>query len=232
VLDPNFGPVITTTIRQGDALDEDGSEGRGFYLQDAGYPSFLSWVAESANALAVLKRAGRLVRTLIRQRLLGDTNFSSEIQEFIGGQLSSTTVPLLGMGRDLPDGHLSLKTDKRGVPRLINDWNLKTSRTYFDSLKQTMKDMAGALDGKFIVNPSWMLNRVITVHPLGGCPMGRNDREGVVNSYGEVFNNKNLYVTDGSILPGPNGPNPALTIAAIANRAADHIIENHKPKSV
>ncbi|MFA0964838.1 GMC oxidoreductase [Roseivirga sp. BDSF3-8] len=231
VLNPNHGPVITTTIRKGDSLDEDGSEGRGFYLQDAGYPSFLSWVAESVNTLATVKRTIRLMKSLVMRRLIGDTNFSSEIQEFIGGRLSSTTVPLLGMGRDFPDGTLNIVKDKRGVPRLVNDWHIKTSQTYFDSLKKTMKDMARALDGKFIVNPTWMLKRVITVHPLGGCPMGRSCEEGVVDSYGEVFNYDKLYVTDGSILPGPSGPNPALTIAAVADRSADSIIEKYKSKN-
>jgi cholesterol oxidase len=63
------------------------------------------------------------------------------------------------------------------------------------------------------------------VHPLGGCPMGRNEREGVVDSYGEVFNHPGLYVADGSVMPGPVGPNPSLTIAALADRFATRILE-------
>jgi cholesterol oxidase len=43
-----------------------------------------------------------------------------------------------------------------------------------------------------------------------------------------VFNYPGLYITDGSIVPGPVGPNPSLTIAAIANRCAESIIENLK----
>ena len=37
-----------------------------------------------------------------------------------------------------------------------------------------------------------------------------------------------LYVVDGSVMPGPVGPNPSLTVAAISDRAADHIIDQHK----
>jgi cholesterol oxidase len=55
--------------------------------------------------------------------------------------------------------------------------------------------------------------------------MGRTPARGVVDEFGEVYNHPNLYVADGSVLPGPVGPNPALTIAAVADRIADHIIE-------
>ena len=57
--------------------------------------------------------------------------------------------------------------------------------------------------------------------------MGLNTDEGVVDSYGEVFGHPGLYVVDGSILPGPVGPNPSLTIGALSDRAADHIIQQY-----
>jgi cholesterol oxidase len=54
--------------------------------------------------------------------------------------------------------------------------------------------------------------------------MGENKDTSVVDSFGEVFDYPGLYVLDGSIMPGPVGPNPSLTIAAISDRAADSII--------
>ena len=54
--------------------------------------------------------------------------------------------------------------------------------------------------------------------------MGRDESEGVVDSYGRVFGHQGLVVVDGSILPGPVGPNPSNTIAAMAHRAADRLI--------
>jgi cholesterol oxidase len=54
--------------------------------------------------------------------------------------------------------------------------------------------------------------------------MGRNEHEGVVDSSGQVFNYPGLYVADGSVMPGPVGPNPSLTIAALADRFADRIL--------
>ena len=86
-----------------------------------------------------------------------------------------------------------------------------------------------ALNAEYLDNPSYQyLHQVITAHPLGGCPMGFTPDEGVVDSYGEVFGHRGLYVVDGSIMPGPVGPNPSLTIAAVSDRAADHIIDQFK----
>ena len=47
---------------------------------------------------------------------------------------------------------------------------------------------------------------MITVHPLGGAPMGRHVAEGVCDEYGEVFGFPGLYVLDGSLLPGRSAP--------------------------
>jgi len=76
-------------------------------------------------------------------------------------------------------------------------------------------------------NPLTHIHRFSTAHPLGGCPMGRSDAEGVhfrvVNSYGEVFGYPGLVIADGSVLPGPVGANPSFTIAALAERFAEHL---------
>ena len=49
--------------------------------------------------------------------------------------------------------------------------------------------------------------------------------DGVVDSYGAVFNYPGLYVADGSVMPGPVGSNPSLTIAALARRFAQRMAE-------
>jgi cholesterol oxidase len=55
--------------------------------------------------------------------------------------------------------------------------------------------------------------------------MGRSDRDGVVDSYGRVFNYPGLYVADGAVMPGPVGANPSFTIAALSDRFAQAIID-------
>ncbi len=87
------------------------------------------------------------------------------------------------------------------------------------------------LDGKFKDNPPWYVGRVVTVHPLGGCPMGRNEREGVVDSYGQVFGYPGFVIADGSVMPGPVGPNPSNTISALAHRFAERSIRGRVRRS-
>jgi cholesterol oxidase len=94
------------------------------------------------------------------------------------------------------------------------------------------KAVAEELGGTFLDNPIWLLSRVVTVHALGGCPMGRHEREGVVDAHGRVFNYPGLHIADGSIMPGPVGPNPSLTIAGLADRFADAILEEMKGPTV
>ena len=57
--------------------------------------------------------------------------------------------------------------------------------------------------------------------------MGRSRAMGVVDASGEAFGHPGLYVVDGAMMPGPTGPNPSLTIAALADRFADHLIDAH-----
>ena len=60
-------------------------------------------------------------------------------------------------------------------------------------------------------------------HLVGGCRMAATPEEGVVNKDLRSFAVPNLYVTDGSVLPTQGSANPALTIMALAARAADHL---------
>jgi cholesterol oxidase len=125
------------------------------------------------------------------------------------------------MGRDIPDGKMSLDDG-----RLQVDWRKHgASKEYFDRLREQSQDIAERLGATFNDNLLWYLNRVITVHALGGCPMGRTDDEGVVDPNGEVFNYPGLHIADGSVMPGPVGPNPSLTIAALADRFSDAQLE-------
>jgi choline dehydrogenase-like flavoprotein len=64
-------------------------------------------------------------------------------------------------------------------------------------------------------------------HLVGGARMAANEREGVVDGDCRSFAVPNLYITDGSVLPTQGSANPALTIMAVAARAADRMLASN-----
>jgi len=228
VLDAAHAPVITSAIRVPDALD--GGDGRGFYLEDAGQPEFVNWMLQLLDApRSVFHDLPKLVKLSGNFLTHKDTDISDEVSELIGDCAeSSGFLPLLGMGRDVPEGIMSLEHGGLAI-----DWSKNgASKEYFERVRDVSERVAEQLGGSFLDNPIWLLSRVVTVHALGGCPMGRDEREGVVDAYGRVYNYPGLHIADGSVMPGPVGPNPSLTIAGLADRFADAILEEMKGATV
>lgn len=227
-LSGSVGPVITSYLRYPDQVDTGDGRDRGMYLEDAGYPAFAAWLAEVTQGGHL---AGRLTKLLARRATArvtgtGRTDLSADVSTLLGpGAFTRDALPLLGMGRDMPDGTLYLRDPDADRPVLDSTWTIETSRTYYDLMRTRMDDLAGALGGRFVVNPTYRLRRVITVHPLGGCPMGASPRTGVVDARGRVYGVPGLRVVDGSVLPGPVGGNPSLTIAAFADLVADDMLD-------
>ncbi|WP_206078065.1 GMC oxidoreductase [Prauserella endophytica] len=58
-----------------------------------------------------------------------------------------------------------------------------------------------------------------TYHPLGGLVLGR-----ATDLYGRVRGYPNLYVNDGSLIPGSTGVNPFVTITALAERNIERVL--------
>jgi cholesterol oxidase len=127
------------------------------------------------------------------------------------------------MGLDSPGGRFSLSSDDEHQLEL--SWNSSESRGYLDRVKATMGTLAGHLGGRLLEDPlSHLHNKVITVHALGGRSMGDSIEDGVVDDHGEVFGYPGFFIADGSVMPGPVGPNPSFTIAALSDRFADRMI--------
>jgi cholesterol oxidase len=222
-LNASRGPVITTAIRLPDDLDGVPGAGPGAYIQDGGYPGFTDWIVNGFDVRGEFERAveflwGRFTEFF---KDAPDTNLSKELSDLIGdGALTVSSLPLLGMGRETADGRLHLRDG-----RLAADWNARTSEELFNRVRKTMQGIADVLGADYADNPMWFRKRIITVHPLGGAPMGDHPGEGVCDAFGEVFGFPGLYIADGAAMPGPVGPNPSLTIAAQADRLATRLLE-------
>jgi choline dehydrogenase-like flavoprotein len=72
-----------------------------------------------------------------------------------------------------------------------------------------------------------------TMHlPMGGARMGDDPRSSVVNRDGRSHEVKNLYVSDGSVLPSSGGVPPTFTILANALRIGEGLVDAMRRKDL
>ncbi|WJK43244.1 GMC family oxidoreductase [Solwaraspora sp. WMMA2056] len=64
-----------------------------------------------------------------------------------------------------------------------------------------------------------------TVHPLASCRIGDDPATSALDDRHELRGHPGIFVTDGSAVPGALTVNPAMTIAALAERAVPAIVE-------
>lgn len=87
--------------------------------------------------------------------------------------------------------------------------------------------LAAKMDGDASATiPEVVFNLSSTAHILGGCPMGRDQNDGVIDKYGRLFGHENFYVADGSIIPVNLSVNPSLTILALSEWVMSHVEAN------
>ena len=143
------------------------------------------------------------------------------------GDLSlDRSMAMLGMGHDEGIGRIEKKD---GRWQII--WKgLKTS-PYRQMVFREFEKLAQAHGGRYKRLKAFG-NNLVTVHPLGSCGMSDSIDGGVVNHLGQVYDGRdggfhpNLYIADGSIVPTAIGVNPYMTIGALSERIASHIVEN------
>ena len=205
-LEPSLGPVITAYA----AAQVDGHR---LWMEDAGGPALSEWAWQSGEMARDLWSARDLVPALAFGRRGG--RIGRLVARALGSAASSSAMlPMLTMGQDVSGGRFALEGDGLSL-----DWDPDgPSRAYFEAAQALAGRMARELGGRLGPPLFARVARGLTAHPLGGCPMGADPGTGVVDDRGQVFGHPGLFVADGSIMPGPVGPNPSLTIAALAGR--------------
>ena len=139
---------------------------------------------------------------------------------------------LLTMGclaLDSCEGEVHLGT--RGVEVSWRESSRETE-TRWSAAVETMGRIYSALGGEMFLDGYRKDGTVHTSHPLGGCRMGADATQGVVDEVGESFRNPNLFVIDGAIIPSALCANPSLTIAAVAESIAARLISGQGTRSL
>ena len=225
---PPVGPCISGVI------DLRGSENveDGIILEEGSIPSGL------APFLPALMAAGGITGEDT------DGGFADEIAEKKRGIASllrgayhgavHNTQTFLAMSHDDAGGVMKLEDNN-----LVVRWPGVANQPGFQKVYDKILKATQATGGTFVKNPltSKLLGEnLITVHPLGGCAIGRDRSSGVVNHKCQVFDpsssasqqavHQGLYVCDGSIMPRSLGVNPLLTITTLSERAMMHIAKD------
>jgi cholesterol oxidase len=165
----------------------------------------------------------RLLRTLGKILLHPVDSFRNYV---LPGWAQRTTILLvmqtedsrmkMRLGRNLftffRSGLVTIPDEEHHVPSKI-ELGHRIIRMFAD---QTQGIAAGSLNEGIFDTP-------VTAHILGGCPMGVDDGDGVVDVKCRVHNYPGLYVVDGAIMPANPGINPSLTITALAEYAMSGI---------
>jgi len=204
---PSHGPTITCAI---DFLDRS-QGGQSFWIQDGGFPDLLADYLNRLDSGQAKNEEAKLILDAFRHMLRSD-----DPEPF------RNVMPWFAQGVDAANGTLSLHHSLlTGEPCLNLAWDIGKSKQTIDAIVAMHLKLSAATGGSPVVPPTWsLLHNLVTPHPLGGCGMGTTLMNGVVNHAGEIFNYKNLYVADGSIVPEALGVNPSRTIGAIAERIA------------
>ncbi len=102
----------------------------------------------------------------------------------------------------------------------------KKPLAFMDDATRLAKQFASKVDGILAnVFTESLFGIASTAHILGGCCMGKDANDGVIDHQHRVFGYDGLYVVDGSAVSANPGVNPSLTITALAERAMGFIPE-------
>jgi len=165
-------------------------------------------------------------------------NFRDDMRRYYG-----SIVGLTGRGEMIPneDSYCEIDPvtkDKFGIPALRFHWKWSEHETR--QAAHMHKAFAGIIDamgGRVISKTETDGARAIApggyiIHEICGAIMGTAAKNSVVNQYGQSWDVKNLFVTDGAPFPSNADKNPTLTIMAFAWRAADYMLAAMKRKEL
>jgi choline dehydrogenase-like flavoprotein len=128
--------------------------------------------------------------------------------------------------------------DKWGIPVLRFHWQwsdheLKMAVHAEQTFAQILEACGGrawrapTTDGREAIQPGGEI-----IHEIGGARMGDNPQNSVTNQFGQTWDVKNLYLTDGAIFASKAHKNPTLTIMALAWRNSEHLLAEMKKGNI
>ena len=121
------------------------------------------------------------------------------------------------------------KVDSWGIPLLninvdYDENDEKMIQDFFEQFTEMFKK-AGFVNIKTNDNKRRPGN---DIHEMGGIRMGKDPKTSLLNSWNQLHECKNVFVTDGACMTSTSTQNPSLTFMAITARAAHYAIKQMK----
>ena len=130
------------------------------------------------------------------------------------------------------------KKDKWGIPVLRFHWKWSDhEKLQAVHMQKTFKDIIEAMGCKVNGRPELDPEKAIMaggtiIHEVGTTCMGDNAKTSVLNQWGQAWEVKNLFVTDGGPFVSNADKNPTLSIMALAMRNCTHLAEEMKKGNI
>ncbi|MEM7319482.1 MAG: GMC family oxidoreductase [Pseudomonadota bacterium] len=144
---------------------------------------------------------------------------TSSLPGWLARRIAERSFDFYAMSEDLPNPD-SRVTVNNGQIRL--DWK----RSNWDAHQALVAKLKACLRrAGFPIVLSRAFDRRTPSHQCGTARIGNDPNTSVVDRFCRSHDHRNLFAVDASVLPTSAAVNPALTIAALALRAARHIRE-------
>lgn len=141
-----------------------------------------------------------------------------QIPKFVRRGIAHHSVDWYVMSEDLP--HPESTVRPRGEGSIDLTWrrtNLKPHRRFVEVAKRLLKDIG------FPIVLSRPFGEDTPSHQCGTVRFGDDPATSALDPHCRAWDHENLFVVDASFFPSSAALNPALTVAAQALRAAEHI---------
>lgn len=156
----------------------------------------------------------------------GDMRLFGEGQKHLMRMWGDRLLHVGVMGMDGMDGEVSVVA---GVPLVTFRTGARTRRMFDAATAALHHIFDRGVGGRALPGFHELRNDAITIHPLGSARMADSSAVGATDRYGRVYRadggvHEGLYVSDASLMSSPIVVNGSLTIAAMGERVATHVI--------
>jgi choline dehydrogenase-like flavoprotein len=143
-------------------------------------------------------------------------------------------IGLTGFGEMLPyhDNKITLNKnvkDKWGLPVLDIDVSIRENEKKMrEDMMNDAKEMLEKAGVNNVHSYDWGYEVGMGIHEMGTARMGKDPKVSVLNGNNQVWQAKNVFVTDGACMASASCVNPSLTYMAMTARAADFAVSELK----